>query len=354
MSDISTKRDQVGRALIVLIGIFSVLLWQTFSVVIDIKEGTSLFRPLLWLVLLSASFFLGSIVWKQAVTRLIGTILLILPSLFFLVGWEYSIVSIIVFLFFYQSSVNIFLEGKERIRFRFFRSVRSGSTLFFLGIALLFSTGYYLSLKEMVWEELVPRFRISQEMTQGIFRVAGVINPSFAQLTEGDTTVDEFLLNLEQNRRTAESVSSSEEVSLREGLSITPGMRQLLAQKMSELPVEMSSAIEQQLFLEGGRVQIASFVGRPVGGSEKIADILSLIIQNKLTALLQGESTTGHVPTQAIPFFVTLLLFLTLISLSSILNPLCILFSQFLFWLMLKSGLLTLETITVEQQKLRE
>ncbi|MDD2766475.1 MAG: hypothetical protein PHH40_01760 [Candidatus Moranbacteria bacterium] len=343
-----TKRDTIGLFLLFLIGVWSVFLWRTLVVVISFEKGSSLAQPLLFLVLLAICFFIGSVLWKQTALRLIATALIILPGIFFFLGWEYIIVSVGVSLIFLRSSANIFAEGKERTRFHFFRSVKSGSMLFFLGIALLFSTGYYSSLKETVWEDLIPRFRISQGMTSSIFKIAGTINPSFAQLTKENVTVDEFLLNLEKQQQIVGSDISSQKV-----FSLQNTSDRMMPVPVG-LPLEISPAIARQLFLEEGRTQIASFVGRPVDGSEKIADILSLIVQNKLTSFLQGEQTVQHIPSQAIPFFITLLLFITLLSLASVLNPLCVFLAQFIFWLILMARFLTLETVTVEQQRLVE
>lgn len=338
---LSTKRDEIGLALILIIGFCSLFLWRTVSMfILSKEEHISFFEPFLWISLLSICFLIGAVLWKQWDIRLMGVLLTVLPGLFFFSGWEYVLMSFVGSFILYRSSKNIALEEEKYVQFSFIRSVRSGSTSFLIGLVLLFSTSYYLFLRETVWEDLVPRFRVSQGVMNTIFKVAGVINPNLTQLAEGDTTVDEFLLDIEKKQKenkSEESVVFTEQIQDRESQNVS-----------------VSSVIEQQFFLEQGRKQISQFVGRRVDGSEKIVDILSPIIQDKLTAFLQSEQVLSHISSQTASFLIALLLFVTLITFVSVLSPFYIFLAYLLFCIMVKAKLLVLETVIVEKQRLQE
>ncbi|HLC94981.1 MAG TPA: hypothetical protein VJH89_00700, partial [Patescibacteria group bacterium] len=179
----------------------------------------------------------------------------------------------------------------------------------------------YVFLKNASWEELVPRFRIGEEITHIIFKVAGVVNPSFATLMEGDVTVDEFLMNLETQQRGT-------------SLGVAPEQETL------------------DVFLQSGREQIAELVGRSVEGNEKVSTVLSLALQQRLVMLLNGEKALVHMPSQAIPFFLSLLLFFTLLPILSILGIVWVLVAQLIFFCFLRLGWLALDTVTIQQEKL--
>lgn len=346
-----TKREIFGIFLLLVVGLCSFVAWRAFSLVMTDGGVSSIWTPIIWFAFLASIFFLGMIVWKRTFLQFTGGAFVFVSGLFFLRSQEYIIVGAISMMCLYWGSTSVAEECEERTHFHFFKNVKAGSFLFVLGLSLLLSGGYYTFLKDVSWEEMVPRFRIGEEMTGVIFKVAGVTNPSFAKLSDGGMTVDEFLQNLEQNKQ--DSPLSSQVNNQQDLLTAYPQMKQFLNGEV--LPLSLGSKspkTAEELFLDGGRAQIASLVGRPVMGSEKMSDVLSSAVQNKLIAFLRGENTTQHIPSQAIPFFLALLLFLTLLSFSSLLVPICILVAQAIFWLARKFGWIAMKTLTVEQETL--
>ncbi len=352
-----TERDRVGLFLLFITGLLAVFAWRAFFLVMMTPGVDDLWQPLLWFSVLSIFFFLGTVVWKTAPLQGIGATLVFAPGFFFIPAWEYVVVSVLSLALLFWSARSILSECTERFHFRFFRSVRTGQWLFIIGLALSLSGGYYVLLRQVSWEELVPRFRVGEEMTGIIFRTAALVYPSFAALTEGDATVDEFLLSFEENN--FDNPSVVEHSSVRSGgaadtLEIAPEVMESLALSGDSLDVPMSPETKKLLFLESGRKQVAELAGRPVQGDEKISAVLSVALQRKLIRFFEADQTTQHFPSQAVPFFLALLLFFTLLPLLSFLGILCILLAQVLFVVLLKLGWLALEHIPADQQKLAD
>ncbi len=350
-----TKREILGISLILLIGLCSLGAWQWFIFAMTHPGVSDIWWPVFWFALLTIFFFLGTIIWSTTLMRIIGALLVFLPGILLIQAWEYVITGIVSVLCIYWSSVSIARERDERIRFHFFKSVQASSFLFFVGLSLLVSSGYYVSLKDASWEELVPRFHVGEEGTRIIFKIVGMVNPSFAKLSEGDMTVDEFLLNMEQDRQSSDVPTPQTSMTEQDVLDAYREMSRSSTERESTLPFDIQSIkTAQEVFLDGGRKQIASLVGRPVSGNEKISDILSSALQNKLVTFLGGEKATGHISSTAIPFFLSFLVFLTLLSLSSIVAPLCILIAHGFFSLFLWAGWLSIGKVMIEQEKLAE
>lgn len=353
-----TAREIFGIFLVLIVGLLALAAWQAFFTVMANPGLADIWRPTLWFSLLAMFFFLGAAVWTDAFLRIAGAALVFAPGFLFMQSWEYVAAGGAAAVFAFWSTMDIVQDFRERLRFRFFKSVRAGAFFFVVGLSLALSSGYYVFLQDASWEELVPRFRIGEEMTKIIFKAAGTLNPSFALLAEGDATVDEFLLSLEESRRAEpptlpSAAGTQENVRDISGISLE-AMRYLKEQGIDFPLAEYQESVAQELFLRSGREQIAELAGRPVRGDEKISDILSLALQYKLIAFLRGGDTTEHVPSQAVPFFLSLLLFFTLLSLLSLLGLLCILGAQLLFILSLRIGWLKLGKITVEQERLIE
>ena len=322
-----THREWVGLGTLFFVGVLSFEAWLSFSGIMASFDSAPLLGTVLWFVLVTLCFFFGAVVWTNSAYRVLAALFLFLPGMYFFYTWEYGVVGLVAMVCFYLSSLFIANEGQDRMRFHFYQSIRSGSFIFIVGLSLILSGGYYSSVRTATWEALVPRFRIGEGMTKMIFKVAGVVNPSFAELSNGNVSVDEFLLSLEKTSGEANSPTP---------LMVTPG----------------SARIAQELYLESGREQIATLAGRTVAGNEKISDVLSASVQNKLISMLSGTNETGRIPSQAIPFFLSLLLFLTLLSFASLITPLCIIIAYGFFLGVIAIGWLKLEKVMVEQEKL--
>lgn len=353
-----TKREILGIFLIFIIGFLAWGSWRAFFFAVTTSGVSDIWQVVAWFFLLVMFFFLGTVLWTNLFLRIAGGALVFLPGLLFISSWEYVIAGFFSVIFIFWSSVTIAREIEERVHFRFFKSARVGQFLFVLGLSFSIAAGYYVFLKNVSWEELVPRFRIGEEMSTVIFKVAGVINPGFAKLSEGTVTVDEFLLSFGQNKPEGESLprkDSGKQITEQDILRVFPQPSQYSQGKnivlLSDLDQEQ---IAQRLFLESGREQVATLVGHPVAGSEKMSDILSFAVQKRLIAFLRGGEVTRQAPSPAVPFFLSLLLFLTLLSLVSIFAPLCIFGAELIFLFLLRSGWLEISTFSVEQEKLVE
>lgn len=353
-----TRRKILGIFLILVIGLLSLRSWQAFFTAMVTPGISDIWQPIAWFSALVVFFFLGTIAWSHMILRITGAALIFLPGLLFIRSWEHIAAGIVSTLFIFWSSVSIARETKERVRFRFFKSARVGQFFFVLGLSLSISGGYYVFLKNASWEELVPRFRIGEGMTEIIFNVAGTVNPSFAKLAEGETTVDEFLLSFGQNKLEAGTIDQGifeQMMNERPDVSAFPEMsRSLQGKDIGLFPVADQREIAEQLFLRSGREQVAALVGRPVAGDEKISDILSQALQNKLIVLLSGGKAAERIPSQAVPFFLSLLIFLTILSLVTLVAPVCILGAELLFLLAVWLKWLKIDTFVVEQEKLEE
>ncbi|HCJ45400.1 MAG: hypothetical protein GW815_02090 [Candidatus Moranbacteria bacterium] len=347
-----TGREWLGISVVPVLGILSFQAWTSFQRVMS-DSAFSLWYPIGWFSFLASLFFLGTVVWNRTTLRVLGGLMLFLPGLYFIRSWEYLGVGIVSFFLFFFGSSAVMKEAENHLHFHFFKNVRGGSFFFVLGLSLLLSTGYYVSLKNVSWEEMVPRFRLGDGMTKMIFKTAGILNPSFAELSKEDMTVDDFLRTLNTHTETDAQVETSD-TNTKDITSFFPEMNQLLKQQNISFVFDVNqSKTAEALFLESGRKQIASLAGRPVSGDEKLSLVLSSAVQNKLIALMNGGETIRHIPSQVIPFFLALLLFLTLLSLSSLIVPLCILLSSIFFFFFCKLGWLTLATMPVEQEYLK-
>lgn len=353
-----SKRDTLGIVLIFLAALVSSGAWYAFFSTGGRIGLTDSGLPFLWFLAAGMIFFFGAAVWEDRYFRIAGAIAVFAPGIFFSHSGEYVTALAIAGALAFQSATDIAREFRERWRFRFFKSVRAGAFAFIVALSLALSSGYYGFLKSASWEELVPRFRVGEEMTMIVFKVVSVLNPEFAALSEEELTVDEFLLSMERDRSEAAQQALSAILPLPSAgldsaipLELTGSLKeaQILA-----IASRYQEQIARELYLISGREQIAELAGRSVRGDERIADVLSAALQQKVIVVLKGQEAAGKLPVSAFPFFLSLLLFLTLLSLFSLLSLLSILGAQMLFSAALRLRWLELILVPGEKEVLKE
>jgi len=335
-----THREIFGVFIVLITGLLSLGSWKVFfgaSLNPDLYN-TSL--ALAWFSFLGASFLLGAVVWQGFRFQLFGVLALLVPSLLFVHEWYYFVIILFSGTLAFLSIRFTQQEIADRIRFHFFRSVRAGSFMFILALSLALSGTYFASIQQESWEELVKRFSVGEGTATAVFKTSAYFYPEWKTLATEGTTVDEFLLSLKKDETLPPEVFT-------EALT-SPTLSDYLKQGMLGQVIN-EQAVSQELYLRAGRDQIASLLGRPVSGEEKIADVFSLAVQRKIITVLSGEQVSEHFSPTIIPFVLTLLLFFTLLPLGSLASLLWILWSFLFFRLALFFGWIQLEKAMKEQ-----
>lgn len=353
-----TARAWMGMALVIAVGALSLFAWQAFSVATLGSPVAAVWIPFLWYSALAIVYVLGAVVWNASALRVAGTAFFFLPSLLFFRELPQIAVLIVSAGLAYLALLAIRAELRERLRFHFYRSVRAGQFLFVLALSLSLASAYSGAVRHATWEDLVPRFRLGEGVSSVVLRVAGLIDPNLRVVTADNATVDEFLTqtgDLSLKPQGSEIPGpSSEQASEAVVVGSLPGLADYLASAGIDRATFERGGSARELYLATGRKQLAELVGRPVAGDEKIATIFSETLQRKLLGFLSGEGATPSVAARALPYFLTLLLFLSLLSVGSLVAPLWIGLAHLLFDLVRRLGWVRMVRATVEQEQLAE
>ncbi len=340
-----THREIFGIFLLVVESLLALGSWRVFLETALEPNLWNTTVALAWFSFLGASFLLGTVVWEKKIFQIIGAGLLFLPSFLFIHTWYYPLVILIAWVIAWNSIHTVQQEITERLHFHFFHNVRTGAFSLVLGLTLALSGAYYVSIQQASWEELLPRFSTGEGTATAIFKTVAYIYPAWKNLGEEGTTVDQFLLSIKNNQEDAPSEMSTMSSS---GTALPDVMQSL--QQLGVDGLFDQDRISEELYLQAGRQQIASIVGRPVSGDEKMADIFAVVIQHKIIAALSGGQASQHLPPPIVPFVLTVLLFLTLLPFGSSLSWLWAFLSYLVFRVVLSFGWITLSRATREQE----
>lgn len=326
-----STRDIFGIFLVLLTGLASLGAWREFFIV-GISDDTSIGLIFVWFSILAAFFFVGAVVWTNTLLRWLGALFLFLPSLVFLYSWAHLLCSAIGVLFAFLATRLIAHETGERVRFHFFRSARAGQFVMVFALALTLSSGFFTFVKDASWEKIIPKLRIGEGTATVVVRVASYLYPELKDTLSEEITVDQFLLDArsESDKKTMkENDISKEETNL---LFSLPMVADYL-NKNGYDDMFRGTETAETLYLRSGRSQLSTLAGRTVLGDEKIADIFALAASRRITTFLGEGDGLSRLPPKTLPFILSILFFLTLLSLGSLVGPLWILFATGIFYM---------------------
>lgn len=327
VSNVAMSSQRQVIALVILFAVAFVAYFG-FSSVMDavLLTGASVFlAPIAWFFLAITLFSVGAVIWRERTYQSVGSALLVLPSFFFAPTLTHAAILVVASLLIFSGLIRIGHELASRLRLSLYRSVFVGMSQIILACSLVISSQYYTHIEPLPWNRLVPSFDLAEGTGAWLLRIAGTFSPSLASLQNRDLSVDEFLTDL---RPVVEVGGSTETVS--NGIG---------------------EAVRQAEILRS-KIELSRLLGREVGGTESMNEILSEVLRKKIVAFVSGNTaeTTGSVP--FLPFFLAILLFFTIYPVGSLLAPFALSLAAVLFALLVRSGFVVIKKVPAEQDVL--
>lgn len=334
-----TKREILGIFLVLAVALLSLGMWGSFSISAVSGAGYASLRTLLWASALSAVFFTGAVVWSRLPLRIAGAVAVFLPGPIFIPASYHAVFCLIAAGIAWWGISSIRHETEDHLRFRFFRNVRSGQTLFVFSIALAISSGFFSLQQGATWESLITRFEVSEGTSSVIMGAASFIYPELRGSSDKAMTVDQFLLSMQQEDGNA---------------SFMQGMA---ASNMASLPAALADSFAESsraAFLAAGHEQLAKLAGRSVRGDERIADVFAATLKGRIVTALAGVAPAEHAMPRFVPFLLSVVLFLTLLPVGALFGLVWITAAWMLFSIFSMAGWVRIETATREQEILAD
>ena len=345
-----TTRDILGLLVALVMGLLSLAAWRVFPEATVNPDVRNIVTAVFWFSFLGGAFYLGTVVWKDHFSQVVAPILVFMPSFLYTQTWYHLVLVIVAMLLAYLSIRFVHDEMEDRVRFRFARNVNAGAFLFVLALSLALSSVYFNSIQSKSWEELVPRFSIGEGTATLFIKTIAYVYPDWKKLADEGVTVDDFLMSLKKDEQGAPGISA-DTISTIDTADL-PALAEYLKQNVPESENLNPSELSQELFLRSGREQIARLAGRSIAGDEKISDIFSSALQHKIIMILNGEQAAKHLTPESVPLILTVLFFLTLLPVASVVGYLWIGISFFFFRVAIFFGWVKLDTVNRVQDVL--
>jgi len=323
------KQKILKYILIFLTLLFSFLVWFSVSQAINVPTASNWGIPILWF----SFFFISLSLCLVLIKRLVFAELIILAtfflSLLFVFIWEgifqHILVILISFLFASWGIRRIRQDLKLNIIIDLWKTLRTGSALLIFAFSLIIASQYYWETKNTSLENTLPKFKIDAFSEKLTSKVLSFVNPDFKNLDEENITVDQFILETRKKQFT----------------------ESLVSEELSNELFENSQA----LVLEEGRRQLSDLAGIKLNGQEKLSDIFSSTVNNRINNLISPSfSDNSQLP--LLHLILAFILFLTVASLGSFLGILLIPLANLIFFGFRKSGWVEIIKIQKEVEEI--
>ncbi|MBP7811495.1 MAG: hypothetical protein KA054_01470 [Candidatus Moranbacteria bacterium] len=330
------KKLLVGHS--VVLCVLSVIFWKFFFETVRFPETTRLLTTFMYASVLFAWLLAGFIIWKEKLMRVVGAFLFAFPFLFQVTDWRIYVGGAFVIGLLYVAAVMVEHEQKERRKFSSVRMLLVAKQTSVLAFSLALSLGYFASIRSLSWDNLEPRFRLGHGAIGKILEWGGYIQPELGILVQEQKTVDEYILSLDRSP----SLASGDEVKQFEQLNDEVGRLRAQGIKIEFSGDALSSVrgVAEENALTVGRKQLSELVGRPVRGDERADAVFAEVLQTKMSALLEGSRVRERISDQILPFFISMLFFLTVwpigllfFSIWSFMATICIAFFRSFRWI---------------------
>lgn len=311
--------------------IISFFAWRSVDQAINVPGASQWIAPIIWFTLLFTVLCLDIVLIREAYIEMLLFVFSTALSFIFVQSVGHLLAFILGFILFFLASNYINRDLKNNIKINLWKSIRMGRMLIVLGLALVITSQYYFEAINLGAKNMIPQFKLDNFSGKATSKILSQINPNLAVLEEEGLTVDELLLQVSQQNQPPEVDEQIDKMIERDYGYLPPSEKE-------EIKREISGRMEEgnkEIILEEGRKKLTEYVGHNLTGQEKVSDVFSGIVNNKISGFFQ-PGVAGPENSLLVPLVIAILLFLTIISLGPILGSVGMLAVIIIFILLVK------------------
>lgn len=347
------KKNILQTSLLLINFVSAISAFYSISRAIRISEASTWLVPMFWIfIFLLSTLLIGILVRSRVLAELVVSFSVLVSFLFVLETMHLAI-SILAISMVLAGLHAIKKDLDLNVKISLWKSLYLGKFKIVLALAVLISSQYYFTVKSMEGMVNVPRFNVSEITDPLVMPILGVINPEFSQAGKQGLTVDQFIIQTQQNQQLEdESVFNEELIEANMPQGLNENQKQILKQQaLAEIADAKTKMLEQnhELILQEGRKQFSKMMGRNVEGNEQISSVFSGMINDKINAYFQPVKEGGR-QSSFYPLVLSMILFLTIWPLGSLLSTICFGVTILFFRLFVKFGLVEIKKVMVERE----
>ena len=325
-----------------LVVVSSSLLWFLFG---EYLVGTSGSLTLVSLATFVSLVIAGlaSMILSNRVALMLFSVAVFLPAFWFAPPSIFILAFLIPIGVLFLGLFRIREENASRIRLSVRRSLAWGAPLLVASFSLGFALFYFCTVRPLPIDVVLPRVSFGPKTGGILTRMLSLLNPDFRSADVSNLTVDEFL---RATNGDAELIGG-EIAALQQRSGASSGFsNDSYASGMDLISLDQ---VREDAVLSAGRDRFSHLIGRKLSGNERMADVLSEIVNRRVASF----STEAESYQNLVPSILAIVVFLTVYSTISLLSFLWIFSVRILFSLLRLFRLVRVVSVPAKQEVVR-
>lgn len=325
----------ISYVLSVLVLMFAFFSWRSVNSAVFVSGASDFFVPLVWFSLFSICLMLAMFLVREKMFLGIVFVAAIFLDFFFAHNIFFLASALIGASLFYNAYLSIQNDLLLSIKINTYKSVYRGAYSIVLALAILISSQYYFSIKDLETKQLIPKLESSMIMDKAVALGFSKINPDFKNIEMENLTIDQFLeeafdLILKKQNEKQEEVSvdeNMEEINIlfesQEGVELTQLEKDNIANFIEtrnnpEQNLQLQ-AEAKKIAIEQWKAELSKSAGVNITGSEKVADIFLAMLNKKMDSFSENE-ISGAQESSFFPIVLAIILFFSIMSISILIS----------------------------------
>lgn len=341
--------------LFVFVLVSGALSWFSVFNVSKISGADAWIFSIIFFSLFIIAMCLAAILVSQEIALEIVVAITFLLSLIFTFSLWYLGILLLAIILILSGLREIKKDLDLNINIDLWKSLYTGKFKIVLALAILISSQYFFMTNSLEKQKPVPKLDFSSITSKMIEPILSVINPNFKPKQNEDLTVDQFIIQSQQDNEGNDLLNQivpDEIIEQQMPKNLPPEKREELKNETRKQLADSGAQIMQknnELILQQGRQQLSQMTGREVTGNEKIADVFARLIDTKINDFFQPK-IKGDSQSSFYSYVVSAVLFLTIWPLGSVMAVLWFIIVMLIFKILVYFKWVEIKRITVEKE----
>ncbi|MDD5397152.1 MAG: hypothetical protein PHW24_03785 [Candidatus Moranbacteria bacterium] len=334
--------------------IFAFLSWWSVRQAVVMSDSSTWAVPMTFFSLYVILVCLDIILMKDVLFLELLLLCSLATSLFFAFAWLQLGAILLGGYSMFLASRRVREDMDFNLKVSIWKSLLAGKSFLLISLTIVIAMQYFIVLDNFDGEKKVPNFDMSFITKKIAIPFISTINPQFKSLQDETLTVDQFIMQTQSDA--LQNVGMSAESQQLLDSKIPANLDQFQKDALKKQAMANYDGVQrkllqknQELILTSGRKQLSDLAGTPVYGDEKISDVFTGLIGNKINSYFNPKVSEGP-KNSTFSLILAIVLFLIIYPLGSILSIAWFLLTKLIVLLLFKFKVLQVRVINVPKE----
>lgn len=345
--------------LLFIVTVSALISWFSIDRAIFDVNASDFWRPLFWVSIFAITFSLSAAIVRNSLLVQIALAISLILGLIFTQDIFHIVIIIVAWLVFFLAEKGIKVDIKDSIKINLLKSLPRGSFLIVVGITLVITSQYFLSIKGIDSSKITPNISRTENTINLLNFILPWVNPQFKEVKSEEMNIDNFLGDIyETMALKIENEKSSSFDFEDKNIQVDEARKKIeteLGRKLTEdearqfdslnsgqsISIQSASPQIKESIVSEWKKELSKSAGFEIHGEEKVADVFVSIVNYKINDFF--EPNVENSKSEIIPIIFSIILFLSLLSMGTFISRFWIFIAFVIFWLLKKAKIIQID-----------